>query len=271
MRELRGRWCIVIPAYREQGRIGSVVRALHPYGAPVVVVDDGSDDRTADEAAQAGAVVLRHPVNQGKTAALATGFRFAREHGYEFAVTMDGDGQHRPEDLPVFLHAYARGEAAVLIGNRMTNPEGMPWIRRMTNRFTSWLLSRRMGQFVPDTQCGFRLFRCDVAPFEHLQSRRFEGESEVLLRLAEAGIRIGSVPVRSVYGTERSKIRPLRDTWRFFRMLRRHRRGPKAWPLTKPPESIPPGDPPRGGTEGDPPPRSALLPDGPSNTSLLSR
>lgn len=211
---------VLIPAYQEASRIGAVVREVLPFCARVVVVDDGSADETAAVAREAGATVLVHEQNQGKGAALQTGFTYAREQGAAFVLTMDGDGQHAPADIPVFLEAFAGGEAPVWVGNRMDDPTVMPFVRRQTNRFMSWLLSRKMGQRVPDTQNGFRLYRTDVLPDMSGGDARFAAESEILLVLSRQGARIGSVPVRIIYGDERSKIRPVRDTIRFFRMLR---------------------------------------------------
>lgn len=221
------RYCVLVPAYREEGRIGETVAAVLRYCPCVVVIDDGSDDGTADEARRAGAVVLRHKRNQGKGKALETGFDYARREGFEFLLTLDGDGQHDAADIPAFVDAYQRGSAAVLVGNRMSRPESMPWLRRLTNRFMSGLLSRRMGQRVPDTQCGYRLFRCDVLPMQGMASARFAMESEILLDLAQDGVSVGSVPIRVIYRDEKSKINPLVDTLRFFRMLWLHGRRPR--------------------------------------------
>jgi glycosyltransferase involved in cell wall biosynthesis len=218
------KWCVIVPAYGEEARIGEVVAGIRRHCPQVVVVDDGSGDRTAAAAEQAGATVLRHAVNQGKGAALNTGFQYAREGGYDFVITMDADGQHDPDDIPAFLDAYRRTGVPVLIGNRMDAAGAMPLVRRLTNRFMSRLLSRRMGQAVPDTQNGYRLYRCDVLPRMPTESQRFAAESEVLLELAACGVPMGSVPTKVIYRDERSKIRPVRDTLRFFRMLHRVRR-----------------------------------------------
>ena len=218
-------YCVIIPGYREEGRIGPVVNSVRTFVPTVVVVDDGSDDDTAGEARAAGAVVLVHEVNKGKGAALDSGFRWARERGVECIITMDADGQHAPEDLAVFIAEYRKNEFPVLIGNRMSNPVGMPLVRRWTNRTMSWLLSRKMGQFVPDTQCGYRLYRCDVLDGISCGSCRFDAESEMLMAVAGRGVPIGSVPIRVIYGDEKSKISPVRDTVRFFRMLRKFKKG----------------------------------------------
>jgi len=214
--------CIVIPAFNEAKRIGPVVEGARRH-AVVVVVDDGSADGTAEVAAGAGAVVLRQPVNQGKGAALAAGFAYAREHGFDAVITMDADGQHAPSELPRFIAAFRAHRPAVVVGSRMDNLKDMPFVRRWTNIIMSWMLSRRMGQRVPDTQCGYRLYRQDVLPYLAVDAQRFAAESEVLLNLAARGFTIESVPVSTIYGDEKSKINPVVDTVRFFGMLRRHR------------------------------------------------
>lgn len=231
-------WCAVIPAYREAARIAPVIQAARAHGATVLVVDDGSPDETARVAESAGAVVLRHPVNRGKGAALETGFGEAIRRGCEVVVTLDADGQHDPAELPRFIEAYQRTGVPVLLGNRMAGSEAMPFVRRTTNRFMSWLLSRLMGQYVPDTQCGYRLYRADVLPLVVAGAQGFAAESEVLLRLAARGVRMDAVRIRVLYGTEVSKIHPLRDALRFISMLLRfHREQKKARrPRTRPDE-----------------------------------
>lgn len=217
-------FCVIVPAFMEQRKINDVVRRIRKYTPNVIVVDDGSTDRTAAEAAEAGAVVLRHERNKGKGAALNTGVSYAREHGFRCVITMDADGQHDPADIPRFVEAHKRTGLAVLVGNRMADSKGMPLVRRWTNQMMSWYLSAIMKQYVPDTQCGFRLYRCDVIPFVAAESRRYAAESEILLHVAARGIRIGAVRIEPVYADERSKINPFLDTFRFFLMIRRFQR-----------------------------------------------
>ena len=216
---------MIIPAYREAGRIGVVVEGVRAFVSDVLVVDDGSPDDTAGQAERAGAIVLRHTANCGKGAALETGFRSARERGFEFAITLDGDGQHAPSDLPAFIQEFRQSGTPVLIGTRMSDTRSMPWVRRLTNRFMSWLLSREMGQWVPDTQCGYRLYALAVVPELPAQSKRFAAESEILMELSRRGIKIGSVPIATIYGTEQSKIHPIKDAIRFLKMLHHFRKG----------------------------------------------
>ncbi len=216
--------CVLIPAYNEGTRIAAVVRDVLAFCPNVVVVDDGSSDDTAAVAKAVGATVVVHEVNCGKGAALNTGFQHAREQGYTFVITMDGDGQHAADDIPGFIDVYEKHEVAVVIGNRMANADVMPLIRRLTNRFMSVLLSRKMGQFVPDTQNGFRLYQTDVIPEMRVGTQGFSAESEILLELAARKVKIGAVPIKVIYGDETSKIHPFKDTIRFFRMLREYDR-----------------------------------------------
>jgi len=218
------KFCVIVPGYQEECRIGAVVEGIRQYCDHVIVVDDGSSDGTSLEAERAGAIVIKHAVNIGKGGSIVSGVEYARRHGFDFVIAMDGDGQHDCDDIPRFLEEYAREGTPVILGNRMREPGSMPLIRRLTNRFMSWLLSRRMKQRVPDTQCGFRLYRCDAIPNVSAESAHFDFDSEVLLLLAEKGVRIGEVPIKVIYGDEKSKMNPLKDTIRFFAMLRRCRR-----------------------------------------------
>ena len=211
--------CVLAPAYREENRVGATVRAILPQASHVVVIDDGSPDRTAEAAEAAGATVLRHPANRGKGEALETGFRHVAEKGYPACITLDADGQHDPAHIAEFIAEANRTGCAVLVGNRMDQHDGMPRVRAGTNRLMSALIGALARQRIPDTQNGYRLYRAEALPFVHARARGFAAESEQLLRLSHAGFRIGSVPIRTIYGEEKSKISPVRDTLRFLRML----------------------------------------------------
>lgn len=217
-------YCVLIPGYNEAGRIGRVVENVRKQCKEVVVVDDGSKDTTAEEARKAGAYVIVHEVNKGKGAAINTGIDHAISKDYEFVITMDADGQHDPQEISGFISEFRRSSPDAVIGNRMYDPKGMPFVRRMTNYFMSWLVSREMGQKVPDISNGFRLYSRKILPYVKSEHAGFASEQEVLLRLSDAGAKISSAPVTTIYGDEKSKIHPVRDTLRFFAMLRKHRR-----------------------------------------------
>ena len=207
----------VVPAFREAERIGEVVRGVVQH-LPCLVVDDGSDDATAEAAAQAGAAVLRHATNLGKGAALRTALDYARERGYDAVITLDGDGQHDPARIPDFLAAAARGSDIVVGSRAAWREHGMPWIRRQTNALTSAIISRLARTPIADSQCGYRYISLRAWFAAQPRSSRYDAESEILIRAGRLGFRIAEVAVPTVYGDEVSKIRPLAETWRFIRL-----------------------------------------------------
>ena len=173
-----------------------------------MVVDDGSTDATAAEASRAGAEVIQHPHNSGKGAAIKTGLlALATRPTIRYILLLDADGQHLPEEIPRFLDAGAG--SAMILGNRFGGARTMPMIRKATNRFMSWQISRICGQTIPDTQCGFRMLRTDLIPLLSCQSDHFDYETEMLIVAARLGHRIDSVPVSTIYGAEKSKIHPV--------------------------------------------------------------
>lgn len=216
--------CVIIPAYNESRHIAYVLEGIHPLEFDVVVVDDGSSDNTAELAKAGGAFVISHPRNRGKGQALLSGFNYAVEKGYELVITMDADGQHDPAAINEFIEAYRRTKIPVLIGNRMWDKSKIPPARRWTNQCMSYMLGRFARFSVPDTQCGFRLFRADVLSFVLVKSTGFAMESEILLNLAMRGFRMDSVRIPVVYSGQTSRINPLLDGYRFFKMLLSHRR-----------------------------------------------
>ncbi len=216
---------VVIPCLNEAETVGGLVRRVRRQLPSVIVVDDGSIDATGKLAEAAGAAVVRHETTRGKGAALASGWQRARARGFLWALHMDGDGQHSPADIPAILSRARQGEAALVVGDRMSAPSGMPWLRRQVNRAMSRWLSHLAGWDWPDTQCGFRLVNLEALSRLMLRSHHFTVESEMMLAFAAAGERIDFVPIRAIYEDERSKIRPLRDTWRWFRWLARYRPG----------------------------------------------
>jgi len=171
--------------------------------------------------------VVRHPQTQGKGAALRTGLSRAQQLGFTWAFTLDGDGQHAPEDMGAFLAAAERTGAPLIVGNRMAHAARIPWLRRHVNLWMSGNLSRLAGRSLPDTQCGFRLIQLSVWAGLSVATDHFEVESEMLLQFLAAGFRVEFVPIQVIYKNEQSKIHPLRDTWRWFRWrrqwARRHR------------------------------------------------
>ncbi len=215
------RVCVLIPAYNEAAKIGAVIRRVQEQGFRVLVSDDGSLDETAVIAERLGANVLRANKNEGKGASMRKGLREFLRTDLLAVILMDSDGQHDPADLRAFLGALETG-ADLVVGNRMERPEGMSRIRRLTNRVMSGVLSALAKQKVPDSQCGYRAMTREAARKLALHSDRFEVESEMILEASKYGLKILSVPVRCIYADETSRIRPWRDTVRFFYFILRY-------------------------------------------------
>jgi glycosyltransferase involved in cell wall biosynthesis len=215
--------CVVIPCLNEALTIRDLVSRVRTWLPHILVIDDGSSDRTGAFAQAAGAQVIRHDHPQGKGSALVHGWTSARQQGFSWAMTLDGDGQHAPEDLPAFLRCAEQTHARLIVGNRMANPTGMPWLRRQVNRWMSRQLSRLANCDLPDTQNGFRLMHLESWTQLTTAAGHFEIESEILWRFAQAGHHIQFVPVRVIYERERSKIHPFRDTLRWLRWYREAR------------------------------------------------
>ena len=216
----------LIPCYFEEKHIREVASATHRELDLVLAVDDGSSDRTSDEARAAGVEVIKHEKNAGKGAAIKTGLRALLERPeVEFILILDGDGQHLPSEIPNFLAEANTTGAPLIVGNRMGDVRDMPFVRRCTNRYMSWTISRVIGQRVPDSQCGFRMFhRSLAAELLEMESGGFDFETEMLALAARRGCKIGAARVSTIYGDEVSKIHPVRDTLKFFKLLKRLKR-----------------------------------------------
>ena len=212
--------CIIIPGYNVAATIGRIIEGVRKQSLDVVVIDDGSDDHTFEVAKENGAIAFKNAANRGKGASLCYGFDYALSNGYEQVVTMDGDGQHSPKDIPAFLEAIkADNDADIIVGNRMSCPEGMPFTRRITNTVMSKIISCICRQRIPDTQNGFRLIRSSCLSALSLKCRRFEIESEILIEAARKGFKITCVPICSIYRSSPSHINPFIDTLRFIKFI----------------------------------------------------
>ncbi|MBN2191039.1 MAG: glycosyltransferase family 2 protein [Candidatus Aureabacteria bacterium] len=218
----------LVSAFNEGKYIAGVTLKAKKYCKEVIVVDDGSGDNTADEAKSSGATVLKHSINRGKGAAIVTGLGYLEGKDFDAVVLMDGDAQHDPDDIPVLAGCMEGNSADIVIGSRMHDPENMPRIRLITNKFMSWLLRKYTGVSLSDTQCGFRLIRKHVLDNLNLNTDKFEIESELIIKASARKFKVLEAPVKTIYGSEKSKIRPFRDTLRFIKFMLSVKKGQNA-------------------------------------------
>lgn len=211
------RWCVLIPCLNEEKAIGTIVKSTLKLGVPVIVIDDGSDDRTPEIVRALPVTLLRHDHRQGKGEALRTGFREALRQGFDAVVTMDGDGQHLPEDIPRLVDVGKRFPDHIVIGARLLQREQQPKGRRRANALADWGISWACAQPVADTQSGQRWYPRSALDLVELDAQNFVFEAAVLIAASrDKGLGIVSVPIASRYeGSFRlSHFSPVRDVMR---------------------------------------------------------
>jgi len=218
---------IIIPCYNHgiylETLLGDIHRQLPHW--EIVLVDDGSTDDSSLTAAPMGCHVIRHPENLGKGAALWTGIQWGLSHGNDWFLFMDADGQHPASSIPTFLDAINNSENTFVIGNRLGDMTDMPYHRRLSNRLTSWILSKKIGRHIPDSQCGFRLIHKSCLEDFHPKTQHYETETEILLHAARKSARFESIKIPTIYQGQRSGIHNFRDTVRFIRLIGAYRKG----------------------------------------------
>lgn len=196
----------VIPGYNEERRIAGTVEAVRRHVDAVVVVDDGSGDRTGDAAASAGGVVFRHALNRGQGAALRTGTEAAVRMGADVVVHVDADGQHEPEFIPALLEPIRDGRVDIVFGSRFLGetPQGMPFLRRQLLHAAAWFNAFVMGipRSVTDPQSGMRALTRRAASVVDFRQDRMAHCSEILRLATRSGLAWAEVPVRVRYSEE---------------------------------------------------------------------
>ena len=211
------RVAIVIPALNEERAIRGIVEAVLAISPNVIVIDDGSTDATVERIADLPITLIRHATPLGKGQGLRDGFRKARALGFDAVVTMDGDGQHLPSDIPRLLAAAARYPEHLVIGARIKNRENQPKARRRANDFADWGISWGCGLPVADTQSGQRYYPAAALEFADIEADDFVFEAAVLIAAArDKHVGVVSVPIESRYQGEfrSSHFRPIRDVSR---------------------------------------------------------
>ena len=212
------RCAIVIPVYNHGVQVRSVVEKCLQSRLPVVVVDDGSTDSTPDVLASlSGVTVIHHKKNQGKGASLLTGFNAVLRLA-DWAVTIDADGQHDPEDILPLIRAIPSGQRPLVIGKRADmEHKNVPWTSRWGRRFGNFWVWTSCGRWLSDSQSGFRVYPLPEILHLGTKSKRFQFEVEVLVRAVWSGIPIIEAPVHAIYGSPEERVshfRPWLDFWR---------------------------------------------------------
>jgi len=216
---------VVIPAFNEALTIADVAKSVLLFSPNLIVVDDGSSDGTADQLTGLPVTVLRNQSNRGKGSALIAGFTAALAKGATRVVTLDGDGQHRPEDIPAFLACAVPNPDAIVIGSRLADRAMFPAARYKANRIASFWISWACGYPIEDTQSGFRVYPANILRevLPRAQKRHgFVFESEILIEAARAGFLCINIPIPALYGQimmRPSHFRPGRDVTRIVIMV----------------------------------------------------
>lgn len=218
------RLMVVIPAYNEGATIRALAEEVLQHGLPLIVVDDGSRDDTIAQLDGLALTVLENGQNQGKAASLWQGMQYALAQGAEAVITLDGDGQHRPVDIPRLAAAAAQYPNTLLIAARLRGRENAPKARRRANLVADFWISWAAGQWVHDSQSGFRLYPAALLRrFRPRQGRRygFVFESEIIIEAVRSGIPCLALPIDSIYqhGARASHFRPVADITLIVRMV----------------------------------------------------
>ncbi|MDD5043056.1 MAG: glycosyltransferase family 2 protein [Patescibacteria group bacterium] len=190
---------VVIPAFNEEKTIKKILEEVKNCGADIIVVNDGSSDKTGEIAENEGVTVINHIINRGLGAALGTGIEAALLSGADYIVTFDADGQHQAEDIFRLKKIAEEGGYDIVIGSRLLNPRGMPLARRVANWLGNLSTYLLFGIWVTDSQSGLRLFTAPAASLLHLKSNRMEVSSEIIKEVKRHNFKFTEIPIEAVY------------------------------------------------------------------------
>ncbi len=213
------RFFVIIPAYNSEASLGRLLKRVLEFipKSGIIVVDDGSADATVRQCLVLGIEPMRHSTNLGKGQALRTGFAEAVRRGAEAVITLDADGQHRPEYITEFVKQFEKTGGQILIGSRKHKFSELPPDRYLSNRLTTVVVSLLAGRRLEDSQSGYRLLSAEAIRYVPTRACRYQMESEFLIRAGRMGYRIGHLPIVNETSTT-SHIRRGRDTLRFLAM-----------------------------------------------------
>ena len=210
--------CVIIPTYNNAKTLEAVIKTTLEYCSDVIIVNDGATDSTSEIISKfTNITVVKHEVNKGKGMALRNGFKKAVEMGFDYAITIDSDGQHYPEDFITFLNKVEEIPGSLIIGARNMTVENVPGKSTFGNKFSNFWFWAETGITVPDTQSGYRLYPVQRLKKIWLFTTKFELEIEVIVKAAWRGIPVISVPVKVYYSPQEERVshfRPGKDTVR---------------------------------------------------------
>jgi len=213
--------CVIIPAYNVEATIAKVISQVSKFinTNHVVVINDGSSDQTGLVATRTNTVVLWNEINRGKGYSLKKGFQYAVQNSYEAIITLDGDLQHDPLEIPRFIDCYFRTNADLILGDRTGDFSNMPLDRQFSNKMTSLIVSILVNQRIRDSQTGYRLIKTELLKSISLISNYYETESELLIKALLNRYKIAHVPIKTIYNAQQSHIHRFVDTLRFLRIV----------------------------------------------------
>ena len=208
--------CTVMPTYNNAGTLRDVVEKVLSFCNDVIVVNDGCTDNSAEILVSFGdrITVVDYGKNRGKGYALKQGFKKAKALGFDYALTIDSDGQHFPEDIPLFVNALEQHPGALIVGSRNLNQENMPGGNTFANKFSNFWFKMQTGIDLPDTQTGYRLYPLNKMP--RIFSARYEAELSLLVFSAWRGTELVPIKVNVCYPEDR--VTHFRPFWDFFRI-----------------------------------------------------
>ncbi len=210
---------VIIPVYNGKEHLERLLQEVLKITKNVILVDDGSTDQSKAIYTAFPIIYHRFKENRGKGAALKYGFKLALENGFECAVTLDSDFQHLPKDINKFLKRQIATGANLIYGRRDFSPFKMPIHRIMSNFLTSLIVSLKIKKKICDSQCGFRLYDLKFIENIDIRTRRYQTETEILIKFAKAGAKFDFVPIETIYKNEKSYISHFRDIKNFISVI----------------------------------------------------
>jgi len=220
--------CAILPCYNVGNLCVPVIEQTRRFVDTILAVDDGSTDDTPKHLASTGVAILTHKQNAGKGAALISAFIFILENPeyqhYDIVLTIDGDGKHKPEEIPRLLEAYAAQPDSVVVGTREVDRPDIQTRRRVGNIISRYFISKACGQQIPDSQSGFRVFSRKLVReiLPRLGPGRYETETAFLILAARAGHKIAAIPISTIYTDEAKRVssfNPFLDTYLIFKVI----------------------------------------------------